>query len=518
MKESRRRFLRDTACGLTAAAFVSSLDRFGIVQAMVNQQPEVAADYKALVCIFLSGGTDCNNMVVPYTQYLDVGGYDQIRNGPGGTIGLGIPKTALLQISPPNQGGNVFGFHPNLSPEVANPVGVAPGLMGPWSQNKLAVLCNFGSLLQPTTKAQYQSNVNGAFRPYQLFSHSDQVAQQMTSISNQVGQTGWGGRVSDLTGGLNGAVPLPMSISVAGTNLFETGVTSRQLAIGTGLLQNVLNLNWNGPGAQNPFTVACTSPGVPAGCIPNGSSYRQILGFDNDAFLIKGASDTTNQALNADAILNQPDPVLTSFPASNVPGFNTGIANQLRQVAKLVSLGSKSVANGGLGFKRQIFFCSLGGFDTHTNETSANPTVPNGAGGQGNLLTQLSQAMRAFYDEMVAQGNSNSVTQFTISDFGRTFQPSGTGSGTVGSDHAWGSHALILGGAVQGGTFYGTYPTLALNSNDDDGGNRGRWIPTTSIEQYAATLSAWYGLAAIDIPKVFPNLIKFPTQNLGFLV
>ena len=370
--------------------------------------------------------------------------------------------------------------------------------MGPWSQNKLAILCNFGSLLQPTTKAQYQSNVNGAFRPYQLFSHSDQVAQQMTSISNQVGQTGWGGRVSDLTGGLNGVVPLPMNISVSGTNLFETGVTSRQLAIGTGLLQNVLNLSWSGPVSANPFTT--------------GSSYRQLLGFDNDAILIKGANDTTNSALAADTTLNQPDPVLTAtFPA-------TGLGNQLKQVAKLIKLGNTPVSSGGLGFKRQIFFCSLGGFDTHTNETSANPTVPNGAGGQGNLLTQLSQAMRAFYDEMVAQGNSNSVTQFTISDFGRTFQPSGTGAGTVGSDHAWGSHALILGGAVQGGTFYGTYPTLALNSPDDDGGNRGRWIPTTSIEQYAATLSAWYGLAPSDIPKVFPNLSKFPVQNLGFLV
>ena len=487
MKQSRRNFLRDSACGLTAAAFVSSLDRFGIVQAMVNQQPEVAADYKALVCIFLSGGTDCNNMVVPVTQYNDAGGYAAVRSA----AGLAIPQSALLQISPPNQGGNMFGLHPNLSPEVANPA-QPNGLMGPWSQNKLAILCNFGSLLQPTTKAQYQSNVNGAFRPYQLFSHSDQVAQQMTSISNQVGQTGWGGRVSDLTGGLNGVVPLPMNISVAGTNLFETGVTSRQLAIGTGLLQNVLNLNWSGPASATPFTA--------------GSSYRQLLGFDNDAFLIKGASDTTNSALAADTTLNQPDPVLTAtFPA-------TGLGNQLRQIAKLIKIKDT------LGFKRQIFFASLGGFDTHTNETSANPTVPNGAGGQGNLLTQLSQAMRAFYDEMVAQGNSNSVTQFTISDFGRTFQPSGSGSGTVGSDHAWGSHALVLGGSVQGGTFYGTYPTLALNSPDDDGGNRGRWIPTTSIEQYAATLSAWYGLAPSDIPKVFPNLSKFPVQNLGFLV
>jgi uncharacterized protein (DUF1501 family) len=125
--------------------------------------------------------------------------------------------------------------------------------------------------------------------------------------------------------------------------------------------------------------------------------------------------------------------------------------------------------------------------------------------------------MRAFYDEMVVQGNSNSVTQFTISDFGRTFQPSGSSAATVGSDHAWGSHAFILGGAVVGGMFYGNYPTLALNSPNDDGGNRGRWIPTTSIEQYAATLANWYGLAPSDIPKVFPNLVRFPTQNLGFL-
>jgi len=260
MKQSRRNFLRDSACGLTAAAFVSSLDRVGIVQAMVQQQADVAADYKALVCIFLSGGANCNNMVVPVTQYNDAGGYSAVRTASG----LAIPQAALLPISPPNQGGNVFGFHPNLSPEVANP-GQLNGLMGPWSQNpsKLAILCNFGSLLQPTTKAQYQSNVNGAFRPYQLFSHSDQVNQQMSSITKSTGQTGWGGRVADNTGSLNGVTVLPMSVSVAGTNLFETGVTSRQLAIGTGSLASVLSLGWSGPASANPFTT--------------GSAYRQLL-------------------------------------------------------------------------------------------------------------------------------------------------------------------------------------------------------------------------------------------------
>jgi uncharacterized protein (DUF1501 family) len=287
-----------------------------------------------------------------------------------------------------------------------------------------------------------------------------------------------------------------MSLSVAGGNLFETGASTRQIAIGTGSLASVLSLSWSGPASANPFT--------------SGSGFRQLLGFDRGQTLIRGASDTTSTALNADAILNQPDPTLTAtFP-------NTGLGNQLKQVAKLIKLGPVAPPNG-LGMKRQIFFCTLGGFDTHTNETAADPTQPNNAGAQGNLLTQFSQAARAFYDEMGAQGNSNSVTLFTISDFGRTFQPSGTGATAVGSDHAWGSHAFIMGGAVLGGTLYGAYPTLALNSPDDDGGNRGRWIPTTSIDQYGATLASWYGLPANLLTTVFPNLSKFPTQNLGFL-
>jgi len=452
---------------------------------MVQQQPNVASDYKALVCVFLSGGSDCNNMVVDLNQFST---YAAVRGNDSTAPNLGLTQSMLLPINPLS--GGQFGLHPNLSPEVAN-AGQAAGLLGPWNDGKLAILCNYGSLLQPTTKAQYQSNVNGAFRPYQLFSHSDQVNQQMSSIVMSTGQTGWGGRIADNTGSLNGPTILPMNVSVAGTNLFETGVNTRQLAIGTGTLSSVLNLNWNGPSSANPFT--------------SGSGFRQLLGFDTDALLIKGESDTTNQALAADQILNQPDPTLTAtFPA-------TGLGNQLRQVAKLIKIKDS------LGMHRQIFFCQLGGFDTHTNETSATPTVPNGSGGQGNLLTQFSQAVRAFYDEMNAQGNANNVTLFTISDFGRTFQASGSGSATVGTDHAWGSHAFIMGGAVLGRTFYGTYPTLALTSPDDDGGGRGRWIPTTSIDQYAATLAAWYGLPSGLLTSVFPNLSKFATQNLGFL-
>jgi len=502
MTQSRRKFLRDSACGLTAAAMVSSLDRLNLVNAMI---PPAASDYRALVCIFLSGGSDCNNMIIPFDDYN--GGYSSARTASG----LAIPQSALTntKITPSNTSSVAFALHPNLSPE-ANNAGAGKGLLDIWTAGKLAVLCNYGSLVQPITRAQYQANIG---RPYQLFSHSDQVAQQQTSIANTVGQTGWGGRIADKTGSLNGTVALPMNISVAGTSLFSTGVTSRQLAISSnGTLANVLVLSWSGPSAGNPNTA--------------GSSYRQLLGFDQNSFLIKGTSDTTNQALTADASLNQPDPTIPTPPNTTVfPG--TSIGNQLKQVAKLIKLKDAV----GITMKRQIFFCTLGGFDTHTNETGSNPTNPAGgganSGNQGSLMTQLSQAMRAFYDEMVAQGNSNSVTTFTLSDFGRTLQPSGSGSASVGSDHAWGSHAFIMGGAVLGNKFYGSfrpdgtgtpygYPTLALNGPDDTD-NRGRWIPTTSVDQYAATLARWYGLDPLDIPVVFPSLSKFATGNLGFL-
>ncbi|MCA1604891.1 MAG: twin-arginine translocation signal domain-containing protein [Acidobacteria bacterium] len=222
MTKSRRDFLKDTACGLSAAALVSSLDRLNVVNAMVQQQPEVASDYRALVCIFLFGGNDCNNTIIPLDSEYD--SYFNVRNNSG----LAIPRASLLPL--PNSsggGGRPFGMHPNLSPEVANPA-LAKGLLDVWNAQKLAVQFNVGNLVQPLTRAQYLA---GQAKPYQLFSHSDQTTQQQTVVSNSVGQTGWGGRVADLTGALNGTVALPMNISLAGTSLFATGITSRQLAI-----------------------------------------------------------------------------------------------------------------------------------------------------------------------------------------------------------------------------------------------------------------------------------------------
>jgi uncharacterized protein (DUF1501 family) len=510
MSESRRKFLKASACGLTGAALLGSLDKFKLVNAMVQQHADVAADYKALVCIFLNGGSDGNNMVIPYDDYTVTGGgatngYDNVRTASG----LAVPKSALAntKITPSNTSGVSYALHPNLSPEFGSVAGQAKGLMDIWTAGKLAVLCNVGSLVRPITRAQYAAGVG---RPYQLFSHSDQVSQQMTAVANTVGQTGWGGRVADKTNGLNGNVALPMNISLAGTSLFSTGINSRQLAIAAAptTLANLLVLSWNGVAGANPNTA--------------GSSYRTLLGFDTNAFLVKTASDTTTQALSADQALNQPDPALaTVFPASS-------LGNQLKQIAKLIKIKDAV----GITMKRQIFFCSVGGFDTHTNETGSDPANPGGqaaqSGTQGQLLTQISQAMKAFYDEMNAQGMSNNVTTFTLSDFGRTLQPSGAGAGSVGSDHAWGSHAFIMGGAVLGGAFYGSprpdgtglpygYPSLQLAGPDDTSSNRGQWIPTTSIDQYAATLANWYGLAPSDRAAVFPNLATFATPTLSFL-
>jgi uncharacterized protein (DUF1501 family) len=294
-----------------------------------------------------------------------------------------------------------------------------------------------------------------------------------------------------------------MIISTAGTSLFAAGKLTRPLSVAsTGALNTLFDLT-NAPGSSG--TEQSTRL----------AAFNQIRALDNNLSLVKATNDSMAQALTADAAFSQ-DPTLTTvFPS-------TSLGNQLRQIAKLIKA---NLTQGSLSMKRQIFFCTIGGFDTHTNQTSANPTSPNNAGGQGNLLTQLSQAMNAFYNatlelEQTQPGVSAQITTFTLSDFGRTFQPSGSGAGAVGSDHGWGSHQFIMGGAVLGGRFYGTFPTLALGGPDDtdSGANpRGRWIPTTSVDQYAATLARWYGVAAADIPTVFPFIGRFATSNIGFL-
>src|SRR5918912_1648888 len=470
MAPSRRDFLKHSGCAvLSAAAFAASVKRFGMMSALAQS---ASSTYKALVCIFLSGGNDGNNMVIPYDDYNNPGGYNAVRNA----ASLAIPQSSLLQISPISTGGRKFGLHPSMVE-----------MQTLFNQQKLAVLCNVGTLIQPITKAQYQSS--SSLRPYQLFSHSDQVTQQQSSVSNTPSDTGWGGRTADIMLGINGSAPLPMIVSVAGTSIFATGNLTRQLAISPAptSLGSVLVLN---------------SYSFPPSTDARSRAFDQIRGFDNEHMLVKASSDVYAQALTTSQALSNSSAfeVTTTFP-------NTTLGNQLKQVARLIKANLNQAA---LGLQRQIFFCTLGGFDHHSGQIN----------GQNNLLTQVSQALKAFYDETVAQGVSQQVTAFTLSDFGRTFQPAGSGAAAVGSDHAWGNHALIVGGAVRGGDFYGTYPTLALGGPDDtDSGSnpRGRWIPTTSLDQYAATLASWFGLTPAQVSMVFPSVGRFATSNLGFM-
>ena len=472
MAITRRDFLRSSACALGSMALASSIDTFAVVHALT---PQAASDYKALVCVFLNGGNDGNNMFVSLDQYngpagSTVEGYSNVR----AASGLAIAQASLLPVSPVR--GGSYGFHPNM-----------PEMQNLFNQGKLAVLCNNGPLVEPLTRTTYQNGTGK--KPMQLFSHSDQIGLFQTAIANNVSQTGWAGRLADRTLGLNGAATFPSNVSIAGINLFLTGVDTRQLAVADSntTLANVLQLNMSGSSSEQASRLV---------------AFNDLRTLDNNFKLVKAASDTRSSSIQTDNALSSVNPTLaTVFP-------NTGIGRQLKQVALLIKACTDPAA--GINMKRQIFFTQIGGFDHHSAEIN----------GQINLLTQVSQAISAFYAATVELGIQDKVTTFTMSDFGRTFQPAGTGVNAVGTDHAWGNHHLIVGGAVLGHTLYGTYPILRLGGPDDtDGGTnpRGRWIPTTSVEQYAATLATWYGLSTADLPAVFPLINRFSTANLGFL-
>jgi uncharacterized protein (DUF1501 family) len=466
MKASRREFICRTGQVLGATAFATGVRQFSLVNALAAP-PD---NYRALVCVFLSGGNDANNTIVPLDA-AGYGAYSSVRSGPG----LAIAPDQLLSITPPAL-GTPFGLHPSLSE-----------LHALWNAGRLAVVCNVGPLVHPMTREQYRGNL--VPKPYQLFSHSDQVTQFQTSISNSRSQTGWAGRIADRTGGFNGTSSFPMVVTVAGTAIFGQGQVTRPLGIAPAptALDRVLVLNGFGTAADE---------------AARRNAMNHLRTIDRSSELVKATGDATEQALLIAQAFGS-DPTLTTvFP-------ETGLGNQLKQIAKVIKLNLTSPT---LGLTRQIFFCSLGGFDTHQDQ----PT------NQSNLLRTLSQALKAFDDATIELAIADRVTTFTLSDFGRTLQPSGTGT-SVGTDHGWGSHLFVMGGAVRGGNFYGQpgangslFPALQLSGpNDTD--SRGRWIPTVAVDQYAATLATWYGLSSTDLATVFPLIGNFASSNLGFM-
>ena len=503
MSENRREFLLRSASALTFAALASQSERFGLMSATAQTRKsgrgrEASAppnDYKALVCLSLNGGNDGNNMVVPKHSDAQVSGYPQYAAARAAK-GLAIARNELLSIGVPRLGNLEYGFHPNFGDMTAG--GLNRGLHELFALGKLAVVANVGTLVAPMTRRQYLDN--SVPKPYQLGSHFDQQAQMYSSRADTRFPLGWGGQIADRRHALDNAGALvPMISAVGGSSLFTLGGATRALTLADAAtpLNRVFVLN----GFEN--NDAATNA--------RRTIFHRLRTRDLDSELVRSAGYITDQAVSAAQAFNSQQEVTVNFP-------NTEIGLQLKQIARIIKKRND------VGVRRQIFFCHLSGFDTH------NGQVAGQTDGQNGLFFHLSQALRAFYDELTAQGIENGVTTFTLSEFGRTFDPADSGV-NVGSDHGWGNHMLVLGGAVRGGDFYGStrpdgtgdvFPTL-VNNGPDDADNagsaaRGRWIPTVSVEQYAATLARWFGVPETEITAIFPNLANFPLRDLGFML
>jgi uncharacterized protein (DUF1501 family) len=445
MRTNRRSFIKYAS--LAAAGNTLGLRPFGALNALAQS----SSDYKALVCVFLFGGNDANNTLIPF----DTTGYANYASLRGD---LALAQNTLLPLTPaPN-----FALNPNL-----------PDIQALFNGNNAAFVANVGTLIQPLTRAQYLA---GQTAPTNLFSHPDQQLEWQNAAQSASTQTGWAGRIADSLGAsYNQGASIPMITSVAGDTLFCNGTATSPVSI-------------------SPGNVGAASCSEGSECSARQASAQALLTLDSGVSLVQ-ADDTitTNAYAYAKTLANAVQsitPLQTVFPANN------GLAAQLQQIARIIQVRAA------LGVQRQIFFASLGNFDTHADQLTLQST----------LLAEISPALAAFYNATVELNVASEVTTFTMSDFSRTFQP----NSNHGSDHAWGSHHIVIGGAVKGGKIYGSYPTLALAGPDDSGSN-GRWVPSTAISQYAATLAQWFGVPAADLPTILPSIGNFSSSNLGFV-
>jgi uncharacterized protein (DUF1501 family) len=421
----------------------------------------ITSDYKALVCLFLNGGNDANNLIIPLGS-----GYSAYASA---RSNLAIPQASVLPFTPHTADGRSWGLHPSVT-----------DLHALFNSGKMALLANAGTLVYPTTKTQY--NARTVPLPPQLFSHSDQQVQWQHSVPDKPTATGWGGRTADLLNAFNTSDQISMSISLAGKNTFQVGAKVSQYAINT-----------SGAVTLAGSTSSATSlDGI------RFRAQKDIFAQSQSALFETAFASASGDAIVSADLLNT---VLTASPAITTVFPNTSAGNQLKMAARLIG------ASPTLGLKRQVFFVQLGGWDTHAAQlVNTDP----GNGTHAGLLAQISQAVNAFYNATVELGVANQVTTFTASDFGRTYRSNGDGS-----DHGWGSHHFIVGGAVNGTELYGKMPTLTVSGPDDT--TQGRWIPTTSVDEYAATLATWFGVSPTDLPTVLPNIGRFAKPNLGFL-
>ncbi|HSV82364.1 MAG TPA: DUF1501 domain-containing protein [Ramlibacter sp.] len=447
----RREFLRKgAALSLAGVATPWALNLAAIGEAAAATS---VSDYKALVCVFLHGGNDHGNTLVPYDD-TNYAAYQAIRTG------IVLPHETLLPLVPSVAlpSGRQMAFAPGCG-----------GLKELFDAGQLGVLLNVGTLMQPTTRAQF--NARSVPLPPKLFSHNDQQSVWQSSLPEGA-TSGWGGRMGDLFLSNNARATFTC-VNVAGNAVYMSGQSAVQYQVSSGgavALSATKSPVYGSPACAEALRMVTMATGTHL--------------FESElAAIMTRAVEAESQLSTA---LAGAAPLATAFDATNP------LAMQLKMVARMIS------ARSALGARRQVFFVSLGGFDLHDFLLQQHP----------GLLARVSSAVKSFYDATVELGVANSVTSFTASDFGRTLSSNGDGS-----DHGWGSHHFVAGGAVNGGRFHGILPATAVNGPDDVG--QGRLLPTTSVDQFGAALASWFGVPATDLPLVFPNIGNFDTNALS---
>jgi uncharacterized protein (DUF1501 family) len=490
-EQSRRRFLRNLGITLSAGGASALLPQLKLMNSALAAEKGSVAGYRALVCVYLSGGNDSWNMLLPY----DTARHGVYATARGGVYnantnagGLAIDRAALasqFQITDSATGG-LYAVNPG---NVNYPTGMAD-MATIYRAGKLAFLPNIGTLIRPITKTEYNSTP--ALRPPQLYSHNDQ--ENLWHLARTTAtNTGWGGLVADRVRTDNLNQSLSPCISLAGANRFEVGEDTfpyQMSSSGLTGLSNVYN--------------SANSTGGTYGSQRAGALDLLLGDTSNPSLLTKEYARTFKRGRDLYDLVNSSltatdgsGNVTTTFPTGN------SLADQLKMVTRMIKISRES--SGQIQHKRQIFFVRTGGFDLHDG------LMATGNGGHGALLNRMSQALGAFWTALGEIGAQNEVTTFSMSEFARTLSSNGNGS-----DHAWGGVQFVMGGMVNGGRMYGTFPDQALNNAISF--SRGQTIPSTSVDQMAATLARWMGVTATnDLAAIFPNLINFPTSNLGFM-
>lgn len=478
---SRRRFLRHSLASLAGAGLFGAFGNLRVLAAAANQYVFPAGDFKALVCVFLNGGNDSFNSIVPFTNpaYADYRTSRMVLIADGG-IAFDQATLSANALTPLAASGGLPGGLPSDGASYGTHPALA-GLRGLFNSGQVAIVANVGTLLHPTTQAAYQ---NGSVAvPPQLFSHSDQTIYWQTSRPDDANANGWGGRIADRMQAAN-AGAIPMCISLSNNNLFQRGDLVDAYSMSPGGVEMMSYLG-GGPESWVIGAPGSNAAGIAAWNALMTEGTQQHVFERAHAARMRNAVDSYEIV---DAALDGAAPLTTVFP-------DTPLGRQLRMAAQLIQV------RGVLGMSRQVFYTSVGNYDTHNYQVDD----------QHANLNQLSQAIAAFHAATVELGVADSVTTFTASDFGRSLAVNGDGT-----DHGWGGHHFVVGGAVRGRRFYGAMPSLRASNNPDDTGY-GQTIPTTSLDQYAATMAAWFGVSASDIADIFPALARFDTPNLGFL-